>query len=44
MDKVEVICPNCKTSIYIGEEVLKIDNYIQCYICGAIFRNKYKDE
>jgi len=42
-EKIEINCPECKTSIYISKEVLKKDNYIQCYICGKIFKNSLKD-
>jgi uncharacterized Zn finger protein len=44
MEKIELTCPHCQTSIYISKEVLESDNYLQCYICAFIFRNYLKDE
>jgi uncharacterized Zn finger protein len=43
MDKIQISCPHCETSIYISKEVLETDNYIQCYICSYIFKNNLKD-
>lgn len=42
MDKKELICPCCETTIWVSEEVLSKDNYIACYICGAILKNDFK--
>jgi uncharacterized Zn finger protein len=41
-DKIEIRCPCCKTDIWISKEVIEKENYIQCYICGVILKNKLK--